>query len=584
LRRSEFKALLTIGIIGAVVAASVYGGYIDFTPSVVSTDVDDDQSTTLVQDIDYINTTTVLSATVMGTADYIISRNGTDYEAVNGTTGSMAYSSSNASRTFQYCADELSTGGYIVVRPATYVLTYTITLASGTLVNAQTATFDITGLNDCAFDFGVNTQAGWQWSLSVTDGEKFTGLINAELYGKVDNTNTNTLAVRISQVNAGAIVRDVTTKHVNNVVVIQGACYGALIQNVKGHYGIGTFIKLVGEDFDGVTYAANDAFIDHCEMTAYNANAVGVNNTDDGVGDAASAITISNCWLEGMHYCIRTEGVSTKVSDCNLQAYTTGTANRCILQTSDGEGLMVTSCGMSTANENAVIIEANADYSVIGCDFESITCPAIVQADASGLYSRVIGNHISVSSTATALTAITGRFQYSEISNNIFMTGADRHSGIVALSGSAVNVVSGNTFSNWLVGIAGYMTLSSMTGNAFSSCIVGINGTDMGTACSITGNEFYSCTSAVTGHTPNANDVGNAGWVIKKSGSATINSGQWSVTVTHGMYAAPTKVVVTGSSNETKDLFVTNIGATTFVINSASATSGNTVVYWYAEA
>ncbi len=75
----------------------------------------------------------------------------------------------------------------------------------------------------------------------------------------------------------------------------------------------------------------------------------------------------------------------------------------------------------------------------------------------------------------------------------------------------------------------------------------------------------------------------NSGYVTEKSSTATITSGQSSVTVTHGLASTPTNVRVTGSTADTNALYVDTIGATTFKINAAGAVGGNRTVYWYAE-
>lgn len=76
--------------------------------------------------------------------------------------------------------------------------------------------------------------------------------------------------------------------------------------------------------------------------------------------------------------------------------------------------------------------------------------------------------------------------------------------------------------------------------------------------------------------------LNNAGWVTEASGVATILNGQSYITVTHGLSATPTKVIVTSGTGGTYTLYVTTLGATTFRIYADSAVSGNQTVYWYA--
>ena len=80
----------------------------------------------------------------------------------------------------------------------------------------------------------------------------------------------------------------------------------------------------------------------------------------------------------------------------------------------------------------------------------------------------------------------------------------------------------------------------------------------------------------------NVRVTGNSGYVTEASGVATILNGQSYVTVTHGLSATPTKVIVTSGTGGTYTLYVTTLGTTTFRIYADSAVSGNQTVYWYA--
>ena len=64
-------------------------------------------------------------------------------------------------------------------------------------------------------------------------------------------------------------------------------------------------------------------------------------------------------------------------------------------------------------------------------------------------------------------------------------------------------------------------------------------------------------------------------------GTATILSGQTSVTITHDMILTPVWVTVSGSTSDTGDLWVTSIGTTTFTVNSPSVGADRTI-YWSA--
>jgi hypothetical protein len=74
----------------------------------------------------------------------------------------------------------------------------------------------------------------------------------------------------------------------------------------------------------------------------------------------------------------------------------------------------------------------------------------------------------------------------------------------------------------------------------------------------------------------------NRGYPTEASGTATIPAGSTSVTVNHGLAAAPSKVLVTPAGN-LGAIWVSNITSTSFTINCSTAPTADTAVYWYAE-
>jgi len=74
----------------------------------------------------------------------------------------------------------------------------------------------------------------------------------------------------------------------------------------------------------------------------------------------------------------------------------------------------------------------------------------------------------------------------------------------------------------------------------------------------------------------------NAGYKTENSGTATIPSGQTSVTVNHGLAGAPTIVTVTPSA-DIGDVWVDSVTSTSFTIHCETAPSSDVTVYWYAE-
>jgi hypothetical protein len=74
----------------------------------------------------------------------------------------------------------------------------------------------------------------------------------------------------------------------------------------------------------------------------------------------------------------------------------------------------------------------------------------------------------------------------------------------------------------------------------------------------------------------------NRGYVTENSGTATIPSGQTSVTVAHGLAATPTKVIVTPRGN-IGAVWVSARNATSITISCSTAPTADTIVDWYAE-
>jgi hypothetical protein len=66
------------------------------------------------------------------------------------------------------------------------------------------------------------------------------------------------------------------------------------------------------------------------------------------------------------------------------------------------------------------------------------------------------------------------------------------------------------------------------------------------------------------------------------TGAATIPAGSTSVTVTHGLLAAPSRVLVTPTAN-IGAVWVESITSTSFTIRCSTAPATSTTVYWYAE-
>jgi len=99
------------------------------------------------------------------------------------------------------------------------------------------------------------------------------------------------------------------------------------------------------------------------------------------------------------------------------------------------------------------------------------------------------------------------------------------------------------------------------------------------TNCTITGNDV----SEVAGTGISFNFVNNTvrynvGFVTENSGTATVTTG---ATVAHGLVATPTSVLITPTVTGLTDIYVSDVGASTFKINFAGG--GSQTFYWFAE-
>jgi len=70
---------------------------------------------------------------------------------------------------------------------------------------------------------------------------------------------------------------------------------------------------------------------------------------------------------------------------------------------------------------------------------------------------------------------------------------------------------------------------------------------------------------------------------LKNSGTATISAGSTSVTVSHGLVATPSKVLVTPIGDPGDRFWVANVGSSSFDIVVATAPGADIDFYWYAE-
>jgi hypothetical protein len=98
----------------------------------------------------------------------------------------------------------------------------------------------------------------------------------------------------------------------------------------------------------------------------------------------------------------------------------------------------------------------------------------------------------------------------------------------------------------------------------------------------IIGNVFREVQSSPITGLINSKPRFNVGYITSNSGTATIPSGQTSVTVAHNLVTTPSKVLVTPRVN-IGSVWVSARNSTHFTISCSSTPTADTIVDWYAE-
>jgi hypothetical protein len=488
--------LLTIGIIGAVVAASVYGGYIDFTPSVVSTDVDDDQSTTNT------NTTVVIEnpydlpdGMSIDAASYIIFKNGTQTCAKNGETGYTEFYGSDSASVIQEAIDATESGLIYFKRdptpsttvlydyqyiPIDYTITSGISVPEGISLASDGAVFDMRSFNGTLFT--VN-EGNSHWPSSQRQ-MCISGLV---IWGDYHNT-TSGVGIYINDWAYGIIIDEVKSYFVANPVFLKGDCYNAIIQNCNLEFGLnGITLNATG---DGV--GPNALKILNNEIS--NFETAGIN------GASCSGVTITNNWIESNGIGIKQD--SAQISDNYIQ-------------TGSGD------IGIYLANSETII---SNNYILVDIGDTGIEQDNSYKTNAISGNTFYIDRSSGITSQETNLLTITnnkatvaggsGSFFVGQLTASI-ISGNQLSGGYSAINislGSGVSISSNNFYDCDGYGIyAGTLYYSSISSNTFSESTLDLACTDGGS----TGNTL----------------VGN---VFR--GSVNVNAGSFNITTNYGYY------------------------------------------------
>lgn len=502
-----------------------------------------------------------------GGYSYIIYKSGSTYYAKNGSTGVVDYSGTTCSTVIQSAVTAMGTG-VIQFRPGTYVLTAEVTGTYGVFLQGDGAILDVTGMNTDVFDFGSDGTVP-----SGNDAAPLTGMRGFNVQGTASNTSCKLITIRNARFNT--FVEDIVTSDVANVVELRGACYGAVIRDVISSASYTNWIKLVGW-LSGTVYAPNDTIIDHCEMSGGNTTAVAI-DLDSG-SNSPEGVRITNCWIETVNIGIKSAGyhcfilgnfisASAGTTPSNIYLNTGATKNQIV-----GNHIFAVDTGYGIYN-----VPSYATINIADNHFDTCAGQAVCNAAGDGIYISATGNTANFSS-GTAEGFLVGKFQYSSVTGNRLMGGT--HTTINLASSSSYNTITGNSFQSGGSGVTINGSSNSIIGNTFTSMTNGVTLTNLSSS-TIEGNSFTTVTNPLIGSIGTNIIKANIGYITEKAGTDTFTASA-TLVITHGLAATPTKVLVTGSDTNSKALWITSIGSTTFTINRDNST-GTPAVYWYAE-
>jgi nitrous oxidase accessory protein NosD len=213
-----------------------------------------------------------------------------------------------------------------------------------------------------------------------------------------------------------------------------------------------------------------------------------------------------------------------------------------------------------TNSHNTVISGNRFDNTVL----ESTSRGAVLASSAAGL--KVADNTV----TGIGRGVVTSdSVSNAEISRNKF----------IGLTGNALylkvgtdTVVDGNIFQNCTIYV-GWFEINGLIfrNNNFKTCTGGIRFEADCTGAIIEGNSFNTAGTKLYNLKSDTRFRSNIGYVTENSGTASVASGNTQVTVTHGLALTPTarhiKVTPTNNLGNASKFWISDIGATTFIIN-----------------
>lgn len=245
----------------------------------------------------------------------------------------------------------------------------------------------------------------------------------------------------------------------------------------------------------------------------------------------------------------------------------------------------------------------NSQYSIIsGCTSRNNGNSGVYLLSANVSYAKVVNNQV-VNNTAYGIISNPVTGNYLTISGNTIQACGKEGIRIVNAANSVIadNVIEDVTdYGVVTTGIGGNNTI-------VSNCINIVDGLGRGIGL-VTNNNIVMqnivlntvnaicMLSATEGNVVKDNEVdapfilltnnivkGNSGYATENSGSVTILNGQVSVVINHGLVGTPTRVLLTGTTSDTSQLYVSSVGVSTITVTVPIAVGGDRTIYWYAE-
>jgi hypothetical protein len=489
------------------------------------------------------------------TAEYILRKNGSYYEAIKGGTatdaGNIIYGGSadaggisgtdcSAVLTAAFATGTVS----VAVKAGTYSCTSAVTMQpADRLIGA--------GRDSTFFEFssGVN---GFRVNEGGAASEAGGGIYHITL--KTDETSIYVYNLAFFEVE-GCNLWSLTASTCNYGVRLDGFSFISKIShNNFRHYEVSGV---------SVEDTSNGAII---ESNNFNPPDV---NTTLGIYTEVNGAKIRNNWMEhatgrtSTHISVATAGAThTFITSNTLAGLNAAGSYYCIHISSSAKKTIIQGNYLAPQYSTAIYIELGSSYvhQIIGNTIRYSGDSAIYATTSEG---QIIGNEIQATTGvgASSIIVVGNRWQ---INNNSII-------GEGAIAETAIQIA----------GTANNCTVKNNIIRYFETCV------DLGASSSgttVTGNEFVLHTTGVNGVAYAGLIRDNTGFVTENHGTGTIPNGSTEVTVTHGLTTTPTVVHILPITNPTNPIvwmYMTTTTTTTFKAKCGADPGASGVDFWW---